>query len=169
VAVRVLGTVGAFLIVSGLFAGMLIQYFPIDRPKPYEKRVNMATGNCLRTTVLLALDKYPAQTIFTFVDMGPRLITITHHDAIAGPYHRNGDAILDVQHAFGGTADQAHAIIKRHGATMLLLCPNAAESTNYKARSPKGFYAQMAKNEVPAWLTPLPLPAKSPLRLFKVD
>ncbi|WP_416366071.1 hypothetical protein [Sphingomonas aerolata] len=116
----------------------------------------MATGNCLRTTVLLALNKYPAQTIFTFVDMGPRLITITHHNAIAGPYHRNGAAILDVQHAFARTPDEAHAIIKRHGATMLLLCPNAAESTNYKARSPNGFYAQMAKNEVPAWLTPLP-------------
>ena len=169
VAVRVLGTVAAFLIVSGMFAGMVLKYLPIDRPKPYEKRVNSATGNCLRTTVLLALNKYPAQTVFTFVDMGPRLITITHHDAIAGPYHRNGDAILDVQHAFGGTPDQARAIIKRHGATMLLLCPNAAESTNYKARSPKGFYARMAKNEVPAWLTPLPLPANSPLRLFKVD
>ncbi len=167
--VRVLGTAGALVIVSGFFVGIALKYVPVGKPKGYEKRVNMATGNCLRTTVLLALNKYPAQTIFTFVDMGPRLITITHHNAIAGPYHRNGAAILDVQHAFGRTPDEAHAIIKRHGATLLLLCPNAAESTNYKARSPKGFYARMAKNEVPAWLTPLPLPAKSPLRLFKVD
>ncbi len=167
--VRVFGTVAGFLLVSGLFVGLSLQYLPIDRPKPYEKRVNSATGNCLRTTVLSALNRYPAQTVFTFVDMGPRLITITHHDAVAGPYHRNGDAILDVQHAFTGTADGAHAIIRRHGATMLLLCPNAAESTNYKARGPKGFYAQMARNEVPGWLTPLPLPAKSPLRLYKVD
>ncbi|MBP2514230.1 AcrB/AcrD/AcrF family protein [Sphingomonas sp. PvP018] len=167
--VRVLGTAGALVIVSGFFVGIALKYVPVGKPKGYEKRVNMATGNCLRTTVLLALNKYPAQTIFTFVDMGPRLITITHHNAIAGPYHRNGAAILDVQHAFTRTPDEAHAIIKRHGATLLLLCPNAAESTNYKARSPNGFYAQMAKNQVPAWLTPLPLPAKSPLRLFKVD
>jgi len=167
--VRVLGTAGALVIVSGFFVGIALKYVPVGKPKGYEKRVNMATGNCLRTTVLLALNKYPAQTIFTFVDMGPRLITITHHNAIAGPYHRNGAAILDVQHAFGRTPDEAHAIIKRHGATLLLLCPNAAESTNYKARSPNGFYAQMAKNEVPAWLTPLPLPRNSPLRLFKVD
>ncbi len=167
--VRVLGTAGALVIVSGFFVGIALKYVPVGKPKGYEKRVNMATGNCLRTTVLLALNKYPAQTIFTFVDMGPRLITITHHNAIAGPYHRNGAAILDVQHAFGRTPDEAHAIIKRHGATLLLLCPNAAESTNYKARSPNGFYAQMAKNQVPTWLTPLPLPAKSPLRLFKVD
>jgi hypothetical protein len=52
IAVRVLGTAAAFLIVSGMFAGMVLKYLPIDRPKPYEKRVNMATGDCLRTTVL---------------------------------------------------------------------------------------------------------------------
>jgi len=168
-AVRVGGTVAAFLIVSGLFAGLIIQYLPVDRPNAYTKRVNRSTGSCVRYTVLKALDRYPAQTIFTFVDLGPRLITVTHHDAIAGPYHRNGDAILDVQHAFGGSADQAHAIIRRHGATLLMLCPNHSESTNYRARNPGGFYDQLAHGEVPAWLTSLPLPTESPLRLFRVD
>ena len=167
--VRIGGTVVAFLIVSGLFAGLIIKYLPVDVPNAYTKRVNRSTGSCVRYTVLKALDRYPAQTIFTFVDLGPRLITVTHHDAIAGPYHRNGDAILDVQHAFGGSADQAHAIIRRHGATMLMLCPNHSESTNYRARNPGGFYDQLAHGEVPAWLTPLPLPKNSPLRLFKVD
>jgi hypothetical protein len=167
--VRVGGTVAAFLIVSGLFAGLIIKYLPVDRPNAYTKRVNGSTGNCVRYTVLKTLDRYPAQTIFTFVDLGPRLITVTHHNAIAGPYHRNGDAILDVQHAFGRSADEAHAIIRRHGATMLMLCPNHSESTNYRARDPGGFYGQLAHGEVPAWLTPLPLPKGSPLRLFKVD
>jgi len=167
--VRIGGTVAAFLIVSGLFAGLIIKYLPVDVPNAYTKRVNRSTGSCVRYTVLKALDRYPAQTIFTFVDLGPRLITVTHHDAIAGPYHRNGDAILDVQHAFGGSADQAHAIIRRHRATMLMLCPNHSESTNYRARNPGGFYDQLAHGEVPAWLTPLPLPKNSPLRLFKVD
>ncbi len=168
-AVRIGGTVAAFLIVSGLFAGLIIKYLPVDRPNAYTKRVNRSTGNCVRYTVLKALDRYPAQTIFTFTDLGPRLITVTHHNAIAGPYHRNGAAILDVQHAFGRSADEAHAIIRRHGATMLMVCPDHSESTNYRARDPGGFYDQLAHGEVPAWLTPLPLPKGSPLRLFKVD
>jgi len=168
-AVRVGGTVAGFLIVSGLFAGLIIKYLPVDRPNAYTKRVNRSTGNCVRYTVLKALDRYPPQTIFTFTDLGPRLITVTHHDAVAGPYHRNGDAILDVQHAFGRSADEAHAIIRRHRATMLMVCPNHSESTNYRARNPGGFYDQLAHGEVPAWLTPLPLPDDSPLRLFKVD
>ncbi|MDE0878263.1 MAG: AcrB/AcrD/AcrF family protein [Sphingomonas bacterium] len=167
--VRVFGTVGAFLIVSGLFAGLIIKYLPVDKPNAYVRRVNQATSGCIRTSVLSTLNFYPAQTIFTFTDLGPRLIVLTHHDAIAGPYHRNGDAILDVQHAFGGTPDQAKAIMRRHGATMLLVCPNAAESTNYRARDPGGFYDQLAHDKVPDWLTPLPLPKGSPLRLFRID
>ncbi len=167
--VRIGGTAAGFLIVSGLFAGLIIKYLPVDVPNAYTKRVNRSTGNCIRYTVLRPLNLYPAQTVFTFVDLGPRLITLTHHDAIAGPYHRNGDAILDVQHAFGGSEQQAHAIIRRHGATLLLLCPNMAESTNYRARNPGGFYDRMAHGWVPDWLTPLPLPKDSPLRLFAVD
>ncbi len=167
--VRVFGTVAGFLLVSGMFAGLAIKYLPIDRPKAYTKRVNKATGDCLRTTVLGALDRYPAATIFTFVDLGPRMIAMTHHSAIAGPYHRNGDAILDVQHAFSGSPEQAHAIMRRHGATLLLLCPNMAESTIYRARNPGGFYDRLAHNKFPDWLTSLPLPAKSPLRLYRID
>ncbi|MBB4152361.1 hypothetical protein GGQ80_000237 [Sphingomonas jinjuensis] len=167
--VRVVGTVAAFLVVSGLFAGLAIKWLPIDRPSAYTKRVNFSTGQCLRTTVLAATNRYPAQTVFTFVDLGPRLITVSHHSAIAGPYHRNGDAILDVQHAFGGSAAQAHAIMKRHGATMLMVCPNMAESTVYRARNPGGFYDQLAHNQVPAWLTPLAMPKGSPLRLYRID
>jgi hypothetical protein len=167
--VRVLGTVAGFLLVSGLFAGLAIKWLPIDRPKAYAKRVNSATGNCLRSTVLTALNRYPPATIFTFTDLGPRLITMTHHRAIAGPYHRNGAAILDVQHSFTGRPEQARAIMKRHGATLLLVCPNMAESTVYRARAPGGFYDQLAHNRVPAWLAPLPLPAKSPLRLYRIE
>ncbi|WP_374297431.1 AcrB/AcrD/AcrF family protein [Sphingomonas sp.] len=167
--VRVGGTVAGFLLVSGLFAGLAIKWFPIDRPKAYAKRVNAATGNCMRTTVLSRLNRYPAQTVFTFVDLGPRLIVTTHHSAIAGPYHRNGDAILDVQHAFQGSETQARAIMKRHGATLLLLCPNMSESTNYRARAPGGFYDRMASGWVPHWLTPLPIAKGSPLRLYRIE
>ncbi|HSI19551.1 MAG TPA: AcrB/AcrD/AcrF family protein, partial [Sphingomonas sp.] len=104
----------------------------------------------------------------TFVDLGPRLVVVTHHNAIAGPYHRNGDAILDVQHAFSGSADQFRAIAKRHGATLLLTCPNMSESTVYRARNPGGFYDQLAHDKIPAWLEPVALPAKSPLRLWRI-
>ena len=166
--VRILGPVVGFLLVSGSFASLIIQYLPVDRPSKYTQRVNRATARCLTQPALGPLDHYRKQTVFTFIDLGPRLIVLSHHDAIAGPYHRNGGAILDVQHAFQGPAAQAHAIMKRHGATLLLVCPDMAESTVYRARAPGGFYGQLAHNRRFAWLTPLPLPKGSPLRLFRI-
>ena len=45
----------------------------------------------------------PRGQVLTFVDLGPRLIAVTHHDAVAGPYHRNGRDIVDVMRTFRGT------------------------------------------------------------------
>jgi hypothetical protein len=167
--IRVFGTVAAILVIgSGLFAGLALRYLPIDRPSKRIQIVDRASGLCPTMTALRPLDRYPAQTVFSFVDLGPRIITITHHDAVAGPYHRNGDAILDVQHAFSGSADNFRAIARRHGATLLLVCPNMAESTIYRARAPGGFYDQLAHRKRFNWLEELPLPAKSPLRLWRI-
>jgi hypothetical protein len=167
--VRVAGPAVGVLLVTGLFANLIVTYTSVDRPSRRTQQVNRATGRCMTQPALAALDRYRAQTVFTFVDLGPRLIVVSHHSAVAGPYHRNGDAILDVQHAFQGPPAQAHAIMRRHGATLLLVCPDMAESTVYRARSPGGFYDQLAHNRRFAWLTPLPLPPNWPLRLFRVN
>lgn len=167
--VRVLGTVAAIVLIgSGLFAGLAIRFLPIDRPSKRVQIIDRASGQCPTMTALRPLDRYPAQTVFSFVDLGPRIITITHHDAVAGPYHRNGDAILDVQHAFSGSPANFRAIAKRHGATLLLVCPNMAESTIYRVRAPGGFYDQLAHRKTFDWLEELPMPAKSPLRLWRI-
>lgn len=166
--VRVFGTVGGFLLVSGLFAGLIVPYLPDGKPDKRTATISRAGATCASLGSLGPLDKLPAQTILTFIDLGPRLITVTHHNAIAGPYHRNGDAILDIQHAFGGTADNFRAIAKRHGATLLLTCPNMAESTVYRFRNKGGFYDQLADGQVPAWLEPVAMPARSPLKLWRI-
>jgi hypothetical protein len=169
VLVRVGGTVGGFLLVSGLFSGLVIKYLPVDRPSAYTRRVNRAGARCNTVPAMAMLDRFPAQTVFTFNDLGPRMIVLTHHSAVSGPYHRNGDAILDVQHAFGGTPDQARAIMRRHGATLLVVCPNMAESTIYRARNRGGFYDRLAKGQTFGWLQPLPLPRHAPFRVWRIS
>jgi hypothetical protein len=167
--VRVVGTLAALAVVSGTFAAAAIKYLPIDRPSARTKVVNRATGLCLTQPAMRPLNRLPKATIFTFVDLGPRLITLTHHNAIAGPYHRNGTAILDVQHAFGRSPDNFRATARKYGATLLLVCPNMAESTVYRARNPGGFYDQLAHGQTPAWLEPVPMPKGSPFRLFRIE
>ena len=166
---RTFGVAAAFMLVSGLWAQLVIGQIPNpNTATPRMKRVNKANATCPTIPALRPVALLPKAVIFTFVDLGPRLITMTHHSAIAGPYHRNGDAILDVQHAFRGSADAAHAIMKRHGATMLLICPNMSESTIYAVQNPKGFYVQIATGKVPRWLEPVALPPSSPFRLWRI-
>ena len=167
--VRVLGPVAVVLFASGAFSGIAVGMIPSGPPDTRTAKVNKASGTCPYLGYMRGLNAYPATVVFSFVDLGPRIISTTHHQAVAGPYHRNGDAILDVQHAFGGTPEQFRAIARKHGATLLLVCPNMAESTIYRARNPGGFYDRMAHGEKFDFLEPLPLaPQGTPLRLFRI-
>lgn len=169
--VRVLGSVAAFLIVSGLFAGLVLPYLPAGKNGKgggTPDKVAKANAACGRMSSLRPLNAFAPATIFTHVDMGPRLIVLTHHNGVAGPYHRNGAAILDVHHAFTGPASGFRAIAARHKATYLLTCPDMSETTVYRARAPKGFFGQLYRGQVPNWLEPMALPANSPLKLWRI-
>ncbi len=168
VLTRTIGVAFVILLISGLGAQIVLGNIPGKKATARSKAIDKANARCPTLPALAPIARLPATTIFTFVDLGPRLITVTPHKAIAGPYHRNGDAILDVHHAFDGAPENAHAIIKRHGATLLMTCPNMSESTVYRSRSPKGFYAQLASGKKFDWLEPVPLPKGSPLLLWRV-
>ena len=129
------------------------------RPVETERRdaIRKANGRCRTLPGLEVLNSLPPATIFTLVDLGPRLIATTHHSAVAGPYHRNAEAILDIHHAFDGPAEAFRPIARRHGATYLLVCPNFPEGTVYQARSRQGFYAQLMAGKLPPWLEPVSL------------
>ena len=180
--VRVLGSVAGFLLVSGLFVGLifaplkfelfgvtLFNYVPPDRPTKAVQVVRRSGARCATLPALRQLDRFPATVMFTHVDLGPRLIVATHHDGIAGPYHRNESAILDVHHAFTRSPEEFRAIARRHGARMLLVCPNMAETTIYRARAKDGFYSRLARRESFPWLVPVTLPKNSPFRLWRID
>jgi hypothetical protein len=110
----------------------------------------------------------PKGRVMTFVDLGPRLIAVTHHDAIAGPYHRNGQQIADVMNFWRGSEAQAHALVLKYRSNYVLSCPNSSTTTIFIAETPKGFYAQLQQGKVPKWLVPVPLPKDSPYRMWRV-
>jgi hypothetical protein len=167
--VRLFGSVIAFLACSGLLVEYGAQYLPKETVPKSRKAVENANRRCPTLPALKTLSAFPPATMLTMVDFGPRLIAMTAHRAIAGPYHRNGAAILDIHHAFRSTDPEvAHDVMKRHNATMLLLCPGMSETTLYASEAPKGFYIQLVKGQVPAWLQPVELPAKSPYKLWRL-
>ncbi len=165
---RVLGLFATYFLISGLGLSLTTAAIPTEKPTPKGQLISKAFSNCNNQVNIKPIAALPATTILTFVDLGPRLLATTHHRVIAGPYHRNDDQIVDIHHAFTGTPQQARAIAKTHGATLLLICPNVAEGTLHKSHNDKGLYSMLMANNVPGWLIPIALPQGSPYRLWKI-
>ena len=164
---RVLGTVGTFLIISGLGPQYALQLMP-DKPSPHLQAVGRANSRCPTLAALRPIAQQPKGYVLTFLDLNPRLIAVTHHDGVAGPYHRNEAAILDLVKVWRGSAENARQMVARRGIDYVLICPGLSESTMYSSGAPKGFYVQLANGRVPAWLEPVDLGKDSPLKLWRV-
>jgi hypothetical protein len=168
VLVRVLGPVLVFAIASGLVVPLAMRWMPPKPVDPFTKKVNLANRRCPTIPSMRPLTKIPPGLVFTFVDLSPRLIALTGHSAVAGPYHRNGEAIEDIMHAFRGSEALAHRLVLKRRADYLLICPNLSESTLYSTAAPQGFYVQLRDGRVPGWLRPIALPKGSPFKLWRV-
>jgi hypothetical protein len=166
--VGVFGRVLIAVVGLGAAAPVASTFYPAENKSTRMKAVDRANGSCPSLAALRAVAQQPKGMVFTFVDLGPRLITVTHHDAVTGPYHRNGEQIADVMNAFRGNERQAHQIIAKYRSDYVLVCPNMSTATIFMAETPKGFYAQIMKGRVPDWLEPVKLPGNSPFRMWRV-
>jgi hypothetical protein len=166
--VRVFGVVIVFVLLSGIATGYATQLFNDTPLTEGRKAINRANNGCPTLWALAPVARQPRGRVLTFVDLGPRLITVTPHDAITGPYHRNAQQILDVMHAWRGDAANALRTVQAYKIDYVLICPHLSESTIYESEAPNGFYAQLIRGKVPAWMAPVQLPPDSPYRMWRV-
>jgi len=165
--VRVVGTVGTFVIISGLGPQWALNLKP-EQPNKRLQAVNRANSLCPTLPALRPIAQQPKGYVLTLLDLGPRLIAVTHHSTLAGPYHRNQQAILDLMRVWRGDEANARRTIAARGFDYVLICPGLSESTMYSSAAPKGFYQQLAKGRAPAWLEPIALPKNSPYKMWRV-
>ena len=166
--VKILGVTAVIVAGLGAAVPLAVNYIPQQKRTAREVAIERANRLCNSLWGLRPVALQPKGIVFTFVDYGPRLITVTHHDSITGPYHRNGQQIADVMNAFRGSEPQAHALIAKYRSDYLLTCPNSSTTTIFMSEAPNGFYAQLQRGRVPAWLTPVELPRDSPFRMWRV-
>jgi hypothetical protein len=159
----------AFVIVA-LARGWITTWIggPPAAANSYRQQVNTANSRCPTLWAMGPVQAQPRGMVMTFVDLGPRLITVTHHDAITGPYHRNARQIIDVMRAFRGTPENARATADRYRADYILICPMMSESTIYRAEARGGFYDRLSRGQVPDWLAPVTLPRDSPFKMWRI-
>lgn len=156
------------LLGAGAAVPFAFNLVPADPPTARMQAIGRANRLCNSLWGLRPIAQQPKGMVFTFVDLGPRLIAVTPHSAVIGPYHRNGEQIGDVMNAFRGSAEQARRIMLKYRADYLLTCPNSSTTTIFMSETPKGFYGQLSRGQVPGWLTPVPLPKDSPYRMWRV-
>lgn len=172
--VRVFGTAALALLAVGALVPFIQDYWPkgnADRPARVAmmRKVNKANRLCASETEMRRVGTQPAGLVFTYIDFGPRLINLTHHSAIGGPYHRNDEAIANVMKAFRGDAAQARRIVvDEYRSDYVLVCPDQSTSTIFSSEAPKGFYVQLVGGKVPAWLVPVDLGKGSPFLMWRV-
>jgi len=156
------------LVGFGALVPLGIRLVPAKPKTATSLKVSEANNRCPSFAALAPITRQPKGMIFTFIDLGPRLIVATHHDAVGGPYHRNDKMIADVMNAFRGDEQQAHRIIGEYRSTYVLICPYMSTATIFMSETPKGFYGQLAKGNVPGWLQPVDLGPNSPYSMWKV-
>jgi hypothetical protein len=167
--VRVLGTTLVVLAGLGAAVPLVVDNIPEKTKTVRERSIARANSTCPSLAAMRPVAMQPKGMVFTFGDLAPRLITVTHHRSVTGPYHRNGQQILDMMHAFRGSADQARAIMAKYKSDYLLICPMMSQSTVFRAEAPNGFYVQIEQGKVPAWLQPIDLGKDNPMKMWRVD
>ena len=166
---RTLGVVAVALIGFGALVPLVLKFGPVKQRTQRDIQVERANRMCNFIASYRPIAHVPKGRVFTFVDYAPRLITLTHHDSVIGPYHRNGEQIADVMKAFRGSAEEARRTFDKYGADYLLTCPHSSTTTIFMAEAPKGFYAQLSRGQVPGWLSPVELPKDSPFRMWRIE
>jgi hypothetical protein len=167
-AVRVFGAALVFIVGAGAAIPAVLNFIPEPKASARDLQIGKANRLCSSMWGLRPVALQPKGVVMTYVDLGPRLITVTHHDSIAGPYHRNGQQIADVMNFWRGSAEQARQIAAKYHASYVLSCPNSSTTTIFMSETPNGFYAQLERGKVPSWLTPVQLPKDSPFKMWRV-
>ncbi|MGN6469550.1 MAG: GtrA family protein, partial [Rhizobiaceae bacterium] len=128
----------------------------------------VSAGACLAPDDYGLLAAMPKATVLAVSNLGAPILRYTPHRVLAGPYHRNVEGDLAALNAFIGTDEEALAIVRRYGVTLVASCPGNDETRSLEREAPDGLAARLARNDVPAWLAPVPAAADQPLRLFRV-
>lgn len=151
------------LFVPGALVGMASSVF--DPPKPASRNSMQA---CNFAALAPRIATLPRATILAGLDIGPTLLVTSNHIVVATAHHRASAAMRDLILAFLGPDHGAQAIMARRGATMVVICPTGSESRVYRKLAPDGFMAHLVKGRAPDWLEPVPVDAKSGVKVWRV-
>lgn len=107
-------------------------------------------------------------TVLTLVDYGPALVYHSRQRVLAGPYHRNGAAIVTVRDLLAGSdMERLHTSFGERGIDAVLICSEGGESRFFAGAEEDGasetLYKLLVAGSPPQWLRAADLPRQAGL------
>jgi len=144
---------------------------PLEQPKPdpaLVKGLSTAERNCFDPQSAAAFAAIPHGLVLSPLFYGSTVLKISDHDVVAGPYHRNGQAILDSINAMQRPPADAKAIFDARKVDYVAICTTSQESAIAAHKAPDGLLAELLKGHAPEWLQPVPPHEGTTLRVWRV-
>jgi hypothetical protein len=144
---------------------------PVAQPQPDAALVEgltTAQKNCFDPASAALFAEVPRGLVVAPLFYGSTVLRISGHDVVAGPYHRNGKAILDAIDTMRDAPDAAKAIIDRRGIAYVAICATSQESAITRAQAPDGLLAGLLADRTPGWLAPVAAKEPTMLKLWRV-
>ena len=105
------------------------------------------------------------------IDLGPFIMALTPHRALAGPYHRIGAQIVANHAALQARPDDARRLLADIGADYLVLCAaktGARPSSGTVPDAQDGLRAVLLRGEPVAFLEPVELAGAGPVKVWRI-
>ncbi|WP_117193046.1 hypothetical protein [Rhizobium terrae] len=109
-------------------------------------------GECGNPADMAALNALPPGTVAAPSNSGAEILAATGHRVLSAPYHRDQKGMLTELHIGLSVAADAWAFLKGAGVTAVAFCPTDPQTEALIRLKPDGFYADLARGAVPAYL-----------------
>ena len=103
----------------------------------------MAEKNCFDPSSAALFAEVPKGLVLAPLFYGSTVLMLSGHDVVAGPYHRNGKAILDTIYAMRGRRPRQRRSSMRAASTTSRSAPSSLESAIAAGTAPDGLLADL--------------------------
>jgi len=132
------------------------------------KDLTPAQRDCFDKNTAALLSGLPRGLVLTPLFYGSTVLMLSDHSVVAGPYHRNGQAILDAINAMERPPAEAKAIIDVRGVDYVAICSVSKESAVAEYKAPEGLLSELLAGRPPNWLRPVQSAPGSALKIWRV-
>ena len=124
--------------------------------------------DCQSTAAVAPLAELPKGLAVADVNLGPYIVALTDLDVLSAPYHRLDKSIIEAHEILHGAPADAEKRLRSVGARYVVTCAGLDLTTVQGKPNADALQTLLFAAKPPAFLSPVPLPAKTPLKVWRV-